>query len=106
MRLGEGIGSNIRCAALAASSGAVRHRVLQLRSSTLRTSVAECCTCEATLPTLPLIIAGVPAGQGRSLGHFLGLMCLFRPPLPNLPFRPPHPPPAWPAPVSACQHGL
>src|ERR1700741_3701111 len=65
MRLGEGIGSKIRCAALAASGGAVRHRVVRLRSSTLLTSIAECCTCEATLLALPAIIARVPAGRGR-----------------------------------------
>ena len=106
LRLGEGIGSKTRCAELVDSDRAMSRRVLHLRSSGLLTSIAKCCTCEATLPTLPAIIARLPAGQGHSARHFLGPMCLFRQPRPNLAFRPPNRLPASPVPVSACQHGL
>jgi hypothetical protein len=52
------------------------------------------------------IITRAPGGRGYSIGHFLGQLCLFRQPRPGPAFRPQNPPPAWPAPVSACQHGL
>src|ERR1700676_2880280 len=106
LRLGEGIGRKTRCAELVDSDRAMSRRLLHLRSSGLLTSIAKCCTCEATLLTLPAIIAGLPAGQGHSARHFLAPMCLFRQPRPNPAFRPLNRPPAWPAPVSACQHGL
>src|SRR6266446_1674777 len=53
-----------------------------------------------------LIITKARGGRGYSIGHFLGQLCLFRQPRPGPVCRPRSRPPAWPAPVSACQHGL
>jgi len=59
-----------------------------------------------TLLALVDIIATVPGARGWYLGHFLGLMCLFRQPPLNPVFRPPNRLRALQGPVSACQHGL
>src|SRR5580704_8643602 len=71
----------------------------------LRTNLRECLPPD-TLLALYSIIATVPEARGWYSGHFLRPLCLFRQPPPNPAVRLLNRPPAWPAPVSACQHGL
>ena len=52
------------------------------------------------------IITRALVGRGCSIGHFLGQLCLWRQPLQGQAFPPLNRLAVWPAPVSACQHGL
>jgi hypothetical protein len=63
--------------------------------------------CPARHPSdANLIITKALAGLGDSARPFLGQLCPFRQPRLNRVCRPRNPLPAWPKPVSACQHGL
>jgi hypothetical protein len=52
------------------------------------------------------IIATARDNRGCLIGHFLAPMCPFRQPRPSPAGHRRSRPPAWLAPVSACQHGL
>ena len=83
------------------------------KRSTRRRTAGERFTAEQLLALLrprtaarSPIIAKARGGRGYSIGHFLGKQRLCRQPRPGPAGHPRSRPPAWPAPVSACQHGL